>query len=389
MPEQTYSVRFVGTEKAIPAGLWAACFPPPVEGHWWYRVLEASGLEHQFQFLYGLIEHDGRPVGIAPMFTMRLEVEFLVPDALIPFLALIGKLLPSLSAPTGLFIGSPCSDEGTVGLLPDVERRDAFLALQKAAEAEAARRGAGLVAWKDFPASEETDLAWLAQRAGLFRLADFPGTVVALPGPRKEDYLAQLSTSRRHNLKRKLKRSAQAFQPLIEAVQSPDAATLDEIYGLFEQTRARAKTTFEDLGRSFFENVARERVSHFIILREPETRRAAAFMLCFLVGDHVINKYIGLDYSRPKDWFLYFRLFDAALDWALAQGATAIQSGQTGYSGKLEQGHSLYPLTVYAKHRNAALHGVCRMIVPRIGWATLDDDLATYLKAHPDADTGR
>jgi len=29
------------------------------------------------------------------------------------------------------------------------------------------------------------------------------------------------------------------------------------------------------------------------------------------------------------------------------------------------------------------------MIVPRIGWATLDDDLATYLKAHPDADTGR
>jgi len=269
MPEQPYSVRFVGTEKAIPAGLWAACFPPPVEGHWWYRALEASGLEHQFQFLYGLIEHDGRPVGIAPMFTMRIEVEFLVPDALIPFLALIGKLLPSLSAPTGLFIGSPCSDEGTVGLLPDVDRRGAFLALQKAAEAEAARRGAGLVAWKDFPASEEADLAWLAQRAGLFRLADFPGTVVALPGPRKEDYLAQLSTSRRHNLKRKLKRSAQAFQPLVEVVQSPDAATLDEIYGLFEQTRARAKTTFEDLGRSFFENVARERVSHFIILASP------------------------------------------------------------------------------------------------------------------------
>ncbi len=387
MPDPVYSISFVDTEKAIPAELWAACFPPPLEGHWWYRVLEASGLEHQFTFFYALIMQDGNAVGIAPLFTMRLEVEFLVPDALVPFLAWLGKLLPALSAPAGLFIGSPCADEGTVGLLPGTDRRAAFLALQQAAEAEAARRGAVLVAWKDFPLACEDDLAWLAARAGLFRMVGFPGAVVDLPGPRKEDYLAALTSSRRYSLKRNLKRSAEAFDPIVEAVQNPDAATLDELYALFEQTRGRAKTTFEDLGRAFFEHVAREPVSYFIILRERDSGRAVAFKLCFLVGEHVINKYIGLDYSRPKSWFLYYRLFDAVLDWSLTCGARSIQSGQTGYSAKLAQGHRLYPLTAYGKHRNGALHAIIRLVVRRIGWATLDDDLAEYLRAHPDADS--
>jgi len=31
-----------------------------------------------------------------------------------------------------------------------------------------------------------------------------------------------------------------------------------------------------------------------------------AFMLCFDMGERVINKYIGLDYGRPKEWSLYF-----------------------------------------------------------------------------------
>jgi hypothetical protein len=386
MPDTNYSVRFVESEKDIPAELWAACFPAPLEGHWWYRTLEASGLEHQFDFFYALLLRDGKPIGIAPMFVMDLEVEFLIPRPLIPFLAWLGKMLPALSAPKVVMIGSPCSDEGTVGLLPDADRRAAFSALQDAVEAEAQRRNVSLIVWKDFPATYDADLKWLAGHAGLFRVVSFPGTVIALPGPRKEDYFASLTTSRRYNLKKKLKRSAQIFDSVVEAVQNPDAATIDELYALFEQTRARAKTTFEDLDRRFFEQIAKEPVSHFVILRERETGRAVAFDLCFASGDYVINKYIGIDYGRPKDWFLYFRLTDAIVDWALSRGAKFIQSGQTGYSAKLEQGHTLYPLTSYGKHRNAALHGICKWVVPRIGWATLDADLAAYVRAHPDAE---
>jgi len=382
------SVRFVPSEKDIPPELWERSFPPQLEGRWWYGVLEDSGLEDQFTFLYGVIEDDGRAVGVAPMFVMSIELDFLVPKALLPFLAWLGRMLPALSAPRGLFIGSPCSDEGAVGVLPGVDRRAALLALQRAVEAEAARRKAGLVVWKDFPESYDADLGWLAKEAGLFRMVGFPGTAFTVPDGTRDGYFAMFNARGRNKLKKKLKKSREAFDAVVEVVSNPDDATLDEVHALFRQTRAKAKTSFEELDRRFFARVAREPVAHFLILRERGTGKAVAFKLMFLLGDHLIDKYIGIDYSRPKDWFLFFRLMDEAIDWGLAHGARSFQCGQTGYSGKLEQGYKLYPLSVYAKHRNATFHRICAAVVSRIGWDTLDDDLSTYLRAHPEARRG-
>ena len=109
-----------------------------------------------------------------------------------------------------------------------------------------------------------------------------------------------------------------------------------------------------------------------------------AFMLCFAVGPRIINKFIGIDYSRPTSWSLYFRLWDAAVDWSLARGAASIQSGQTGYSAKIECGHRLVPLNNFCRHRHTVVHAVCRAVAQTIRWQTLDRDLAAFLAAHPD-----
>ncbi|MGZ5829819.1 MAG: GNAT family N-acetyltransferase [Xanthobacteraceae bacterium] len=380
-----FSAELVASERQIPVDLWAACFPPAVEGHWWYRLLEHSGLEQQFQIFYAVLRYDGRPVGIAPMFTMELPLEFVVPPAARPFLSLLGNALPSLSRPRILFIGSPCSDEGAIGLLPDANRARALDCVQQAAEDEARKRSATMVIWKDFPSAWQADLAGLAQRFALFTMASFPGAIVRVPSSQKSDYFAGMRAQRRYNLRRKLRQSEQNFPAEVEVVQEPDDVTLDRIYALFLQTRERATTTFEEFDRRFFETAARASISHFILLREPGTREIVAFMLCFDLGDLVINKYIGIDYARPREWFLYFRLFDVALDWALARGARALQSGQTGYSAKFEQGHQLVPLTLYGKHRNRLWHWLCSLVVRQIRWDTLDEDLAEYVRAHPEA----
>ena len=60
--------------------------------------------------------------------------------------------LPSLSRPRILFIGSPCSDEGAIGLLPDTDRARALDCAQ-VAEDEARKRSAAMVIWKDFPST--------------------------------------------------------------------------------------------------------------------------------------------------------------------------------------------------------------------------------------------
>ena len=385
MTGAAYCVRFVESTQQIAPALWDACFPPPLEGRWFYQALDSCGIEDQFTFTYAVLYRQTTAVGIAPAFVMNVPIQLVVPPALLPLFTIPGKVFGSLLYQRTLFVGCPCADEGTVGLLPDVDRRAALLALQDALEARARELRAPMLVWKDFPDACIADLEWLAGKRRLFRMVSFPGTVAELCGPRKEDYYASLKGSRRHKLKKKLRRSAVNAALEIDIAQAPDAGTLAGLYGLYVQTYEKATTRFEKLNLRFFEIVAAHPCSRFIILREKSSREMVAFMLCFDMGRRIINKFIGIDYGRPRDWLLYFRLWEAAVDWALSRGASSIQSGQTGYAPKIETGHRLAPLTNYCLHRNPLVHRVYRAIAKTIGWHTLDEDLATFLKAHPEA----
>ena len=384
MNDTVPSVAWVRSAADIAPALWEICFPPPLEGRWWYETLEFSGLEEQFSFFYGLVSFGNRVVAIAPVFLMDVPIGLVVPPVLLPIFNLLGRIAPALLHQRTLFIGSPCAEEGTVGIVPGTDRRAVLYALQKALSLQARHLQATLLAWKDFPPSYDKELLDLAQSAKLFRVISFPGTVAPLVGKSKESYFAALKGSRRYNLKKKLRRSAEHLTLDIQIQQGLDASTLDELFGLFMQTYNKAKTKFERLGRRFFEHIAAQRAAYFIILREQVSGDMVAFMLCFGFDHLVINKFIGIDYRRPKEWLLYFRLWEAALDWAIARGASAIQSGQTGYAAKIEVGHRLVPLTNYCQHRNPLLHWCYAMVARTVDWHTLDSDLAHYLKAHLD-----
>lgn len=379
----TLSVRFVDSEADIPTALWTACFPPPLEGRWWYRTLETCGLDDQFTFLYALISDDDRPLGIAPAFVGTAPVSLAVPAALRSSVAFAAKFMPSLLRPRTLFIGSPCADEGTVGLLPGVDRRRALESVQRAIDGEMRRRKLHMIAWKDFPAGYDDDLGWLAAGHRLFRMTSFPGSIVGLPSRHKEQYFASLKGSRRGQLKKKIRSSTAQVDIDAEVIQRPSPDVLDEVFGLFRQTYDRARTSFERLNRQFFGTIAEAPVSHFVVIREKRSRQMLAFMLCFDMGGRIINKFIGIDYARPREWRLYFRLWDAVIDWALTRGASAIQSGQTGYAAKIETGHALVPLTNYGRHRHRVINRIYETIVRTISWESLDADLAVFLKAYP------
>jgi uncharacterized protein len=137
MSLHAYRVEFFETASQIPNGLWEACFQPPAEGRWWYEALDQSGIEDQFTFFYGLIEHLGRPIGIAPGFVMELPVEQVAPPELSRLLRPIGRIVPSVLCQRTVFVGSPILDEGRVGLVSNVDRRAALLSLQVALEKKA------------------------------------------------------------------------------------------------------------------------------------------------------------------------------------------------------------------------------------------------------------
>ena len=367
----------------IPAWTWAQFFAPPREGAWWYRALEQSGLDNQFSFRYLLLKQGSTTVGLAPTFLMNVPMRLVVPPALLPWVSALGQVFPWVRAQRTLFVGSPCAEEGWIGLARGIDVSAALRSIDVALRAEMRRQRASVRVWKDFGAAWDETLGSLARDAGMFRLVSFPGTAVTLQGSR-EAYLQSLGGNRRHQFKKKIRRSMEATDLGVEVIRHPDDPTLDKLFALFWQTYEKATTRFERLNRQFFGIVAAESSTSFIVLRSPITLQPVAFMMCFECPGWLINKFIGIDYRTPREWMLYFRLWDAAVDHAIHLGATVLQSGQTGYRPKIDLGHELVPLTNYGAHRNPLIHWIYARVAAEIDWDTLDPVLATALEAHPE-----
>jgi len=376
-------VEWVNSEADIPAALWETCFQAPFEGRWWYAALEKSGLEDQFSFMYGVVYEDDKAVAIAPAFVMNVPIRLVVPPALLPAVNVLGKIIPSLLYQRTFFIGSPCSDEGRIGMINVENVAARLLAINQAMQAQADQLQAPMRVWKDFSNVHQTDFTAILKPEGLFQLISFPSTEVKLEGTNFQSYLSALKSSRRSKLNKKLKQAANA--PVeVEVLQQPNAQNMDEIFNLFWQTYEKGDTKFERLNRQFFDLISAQEHSYYVILREQKTKKILAFMLCFKLGEHVINKFIGIDYSQPKEWFLYFRLWEAAVEWTYSVGAKSIQSGQTGYAPKIELGNNMIALTNYCKHKNPLVHWIYAKIASTVNWNTLDEDFATFVKAYPE-----
>ena len=386
---QQLTLEWLNSESQIPQALWDNCFPAPYEGQWWYRSLECSHLEKQFTFTYGLISYNGEPVAIAPAFVMDVPIELVMPPLVLPIVKLIGKIVPSFLYQRTFFIGSACSDEGHIGIdlkflkNSGLTQDDIFICIQEAAEKQAKKYNAPMLVWKDFPGAFHQVLLKISKSKDLFPLVSFPSALVTLQGNKADDYIASLKSSRRQKLNKKLI-TAMAAPLDVSVVHLPDNQTLHQLYRLFSRTYLKGKTKFEELTPEFFEFISREKEAHFIILRHQSSHEIVAFMLCFNLGDHVINKFIGMDYDAPQDWFLYFRLWIEVVNWSYKIGAKTIQSGQTAYPAKIETGHQLIPLTNFCKHRNTLMHSISKKVASLVNWDTLDQDLALYLKAYPE-----
>lgn len=377
------SASFVSSAAEIPDELWAA-FSPSAEGRWFYEALENGGLEGQFSFFYAKVSQGPAALGFAPMFLTDVPVERAAPEKLLKPLKAIARLAPSILYQRTLFVGSPCSP-GSIGILRGANRRDVLFALQNALEKKARETGAELIVWKDMPPGIAGDLDWLMRRRRLFRVVSLPGTMVRFPSPAKAGYFTQLKGSRRRALKKKLALGAAEADLSAEVLQHPAPEVLDEIYSLFKQTYLKSKVKFEEMNRTWFAKLAEASHAHFVVLREKKTGAMVAFMACLASGSILINKHVGFDYGKPKSWMLYFRLWDAAVDWALSKSFACIYSGQTAYRIKIETGHDLVPLVNYVRHRNVLLHSIFRKVAGKLDWASLDEGLAVILQAHPEA----
>jgi hypothetical protein len=259
-----------------------------------------------------------------------------------------------------------------VGVRPGEDLTHTLACIAPTLEARAKEAGAQLIAWKGFPSPEYAPFEQLVSAFGFQYLPDYPGT--RMPVPRSWDaYMASLDGRKRYRLRKKLRRSHEAIALQTEVLRSPNARTIAEIYALYEQTYRHATHKFIRLTPAYFHRIAKAESANFVLLREPESGRIAAFMLCFIMHPRAVNGTIGLDYRFVQAWNLYFRLWEAAFGFMIASGATEVHSGQTTYRFKTDLGHELVPMTTYIKHRNPVVNHLflplMRKTMERTNWS--------------------
>jgi predicted N-acyltransferase len=365
---------------------WDECFSPSIEGRFWYETLESCGLDDQFDFFYlEVFDQAQRTVAIAPAFVMNVPLQIMAPTELEQFLNAVEKVLPFVTRIRTVFVGSPCADEATIGVRPEVTLDTVLPLVDKATKELARTRRAPMIVWKDFCHHDAEMICSMAGKSGLLRICSYPGADLKLPEGNFDSYLASLRKSRRQNLKRKLESSRKTGKLTAEVVTHPDEGLQDEMFKLFWMTYEKGTTKFEKLNTEFFRVVSEKAPSRFLLLRD-ESGKLLAFRLFFQLDNKIINKFIGIDYSAPPGYFLLFRLVEEGIRYALSNGTRVVQSGQTGYAPKFETGHTLVPLYNFIHHRNPIIHQVLkRFVAPTISWDTVDKELTEYLKKHPDA----
>ena len=154
-------------------------------------------------------------------------------------------------------------------------------------------------------------------------------------------YLARLSTSRRKNLKRKLRSRADVTvrrMPTGEAF--ADDAVVDAYYALYQGVFAQSEIHFDELSRDFFAAVLRDAGAGGIVF---EYRRVAdgaliGWNLCFEHRGQLIDKYIGFAYPAAREANRYFVSWMVNLEYAVERGLSHYGAGWTDPQVKAQLG---------------------------------------------------
>ncbi|KAA6204978.1 MAG: GNAT family N-acetyltransferase [Candidatus Tokpelaia sp.] len=145
-------------------------------------------------------------------------------------------------------------------------------------------------------------------------------------------FLARFSKARRKDFRRKLR----ARQNLtIEVLHKGAAAFADEeqidlYYRLYSQVYAQSTVHFDLLTRDFFRALLQQADDslRFITYRDKE-ERLIGYNICFIIGNRLVDKYIGLDYPAATDYSLYFVSWFYNLAYAREQGLQYYVAGWT------------------------------------------------------------
>jgi predicted N-acyltransferase len=347
--------RIVGSINEIDRSDWDRVFGDIPEGYGFYKTVEEANLE-DFEFYYLLLYRDGRVVLIAPLFATEFEPDIAMEGLLKKIILVIRGFMPNFFTLRTLFVGSVFSENGILGIdknFTDSRRliREATVALEEFA----ARKRLEAVIFKDFTDADCGLLSETLKERDFFTVESFPSVITDLGFGSLDEYLGSLSHSTRKDLRRKLKKARQEAKITVDVVDDA-GGMIDDIYRLYLNSFNAATVKFEKLSKKFFVDIAGNLKGRAKFFLYYVNGRLAAFNLCFVYDDLLIDKFIGFDFDVSRRYGLYFLSWCFNVEWCIKNSIHRYQTGQTDYSPKMRLGGRLVPLYICAKHSNAFLN---------------------------------
>lgn len=347
------SYEIVDSVERIPRTEWDAVFGDIAEGYDFYRTLELSNLA-DFSLFYAVVFDRTCVLAIAPLFACDFALDLALPGTAGRLVRRIRGVFPRFFMMRTLFCGSPFSEHGVIGVRPGAGDRGALIEeLLRAMDGFSRARNLPCIIFKDF---RECDAALLdpLRRRGFARVLALPNVALDLASPTFDDYLKSLSRATRKDVRRKVRKALAEARVRVE-IADDVASIADEVYRLYLNTWGAGGSRFGKLTKEFFARAGRHMKPHARFFLYRTDGRLAAFNLCIVHGDLLLDKIIGFDYEISRLHNLYFVSWFCNIEWCLEHGVRRYQTGQNGYGPKLRLGGALVPLHAYLRHRNPSV----------------------------------
>lgn len=363
---------------ALDAAAWRAGRPAESEGWAYLAACEVAPPSAMALGAVQVADAKGLVAGV-PLFALRYRLDTPLQGGPLGKLCdALARRVPRLMEWRMLGAGSPFTDACPIALAPRAaaeESRRAIRDLISAVEADAQRRGAALVAFKDLAPREAARLGPELSAAGYVAVESLPVAVLDLQGCADLDgYLARLSRATRRDLRRKMKGAHRVTVEWRTSI----AGLEDEVRALYESTRTRSTVRygdFEDLPGGYFERVSQALGNDAVFALYRIDGVLAAFNLLLVEPDRVIDKFLGMAYPLGPAHDLYALSWLENVRFCQRTGRRFLQTGQTAYAAKLRFGSSLEPRTHFVKYRNRLLNGLIRLSAPLLAFPRWDPEL--------------
>ena len=196
-----------------------------------------------------------------------------------------------------------------------------------------------------------------------------------------DEFVARLSRGARRDVRRKLRARRDLAITVLptgdEALADP--ALRRDVYRLYRNVYAQSETHFDLLAPAFFDAVLQDRGLEGRIFLYRHAGHLIGFNLCFVVGDLLVDKYVGFEYPAARDHSLYAVSWFQNLEYAMSHGLSRFVAGCADPAAKSHLG-ARFTLTQHAVY---ARNGILRTALRRCSrWFEGD---RVWLEKHQDA----